>query len=197
MFTPSWKKFRRKCRYVGLVRSIVPPNAKPNCLPGRLSAPDQLVAELKQMALAIENKCKPTLAELSAAALRSVDLSRPCKLALLSSDLEDLGSKLATCIAKLEQGETNFTLTNDIFYATAAAQAPGRVAAVFPGMNYPGLGGASAEHLITLSLHFPELRRRFDKIEKRDENPDDAVPTSMLFSPPETLPEETRAWLRS
>ena len=63
-------------------------------------------------------------------------------------------------------------------------------------MSYPGLGGPTAEHLMTLCLHFPEVRRVLDKIENRGGNPDDMVPTSLMFSPPESLPEESQMALR-
>ena len=42
-----------------------------------------------------------------------------------------------------------------------------------------------------------EVRRVLDKIENRGGNPDDMVPTSLMFSPPESLPEESQTALRT
>jgi acyl transferase domain-containing protein/phosphopantetheinyl transferase len=159
-------------------------------------SPLELIPNLKYVALALDNPVNPTLAELSAAALREVDAALPCRLALITTGIDDFRTKLASCIEQIEQGHTDFNRIDEVFFATSTVR-PRKVAAVFPGFTFPGLGGSYAEHLMTLCMHFPELRQEFDKIEARDECSDDPVPTSLLFSPPVTLPESTREILQS
>jgi hypothetical protein len=64
-------------------------------------------------------------------------------------------------------------------------------------MGFPGLIGNYPDHLMELCLHYPELREEFDCFEDRDRHPEDSVPTSSIFSPPASLPEEYRQKLKA
>lgn len=176
---------------------VCPANRPTELFAWAADSPAEMVPLLIRLASAIDDASHPTLAELSAAVLREVDASKRCKLAMVCADIDDLRDRLTVCLDRLQQAVPDFSGEKRVFFAEAAATSPGRVAAVFPGMSFPGIGGAYAEHLVTLCLHFPELRRVFDTADARDDHPADPVPTNLLFSPPETLPEATRESLRN
>ncbi len=143
--------------------------------------------------LNVENH--PSLAQLSRQSLETVDSRQTIKLALVCSDSEDLRSKLETCLETLEDDSLRIQTGGEIYYSDAAA-IEGRVAAVFPGIGYPGVVGDYSENLMQLCLLFPEMRKVFDVIERRDEHPDDPVPTSLMLSPPGTLTEDMKLELQ-
>jgi len=137
----------------------------------------------------------PTVAEVTAALARSVDLKLPCKLSLIVADLADLRAKTAVCLTKLAEEEPKF-INEEIFYSPQASRHTGKIAFIFPGMGFPGLIGNYPDHLIEMCLHDPDVRREFDFFEERDRHPDDHVPTSSVFSPPSSLSEEYRQKLK-
>ena len=160
------------------------------------ATPEELATRLERTAAAIGAPCRPTLAELSAAVLREAGRGDACRLALLAPSPDDLRDTLGSCIGHLRAtGSVPAAAAGDVFFSTAATP-PGRVAAVFPGLSFPGVGGVYGEHLAELCLHFPELRRLFDTVERRDGHPDDPVPTSLMFAPPRTLSPEWKARLQ-
>jgi acyl transferase domain-containing protein/3-hydroxyacyl-CoA dehydrogenase/phosphopantetheinyl transferase len=153
------------------------------------ATPGALADRLERTAAATVASCKPTLAELSAAVLDEAG-GGACRLTMVARSLDGLRDELVGAAARLRAGEA-LGESDDLRSSTAAAP-PGRVAAVFPGLSFPGVGGAYGAHLVELCLHFPEMRRLFDALEARDGHPDDPVPTSVLFAPPRTLPREWR-----
>jgi len=138
-----------------------------------------------------------TLADVAYTLGGEVDLKKPCKLALLCEDLQDLETSLAECQQRLDRGETQWPDDEHVYFSADAAQPRGKVVCVFPGMAFPGLAGNYPDHLLELCQHFPELRAEFDRFEARDRHPEDDVPTSVIFSPPPSIPEQERKRLKA
>lgn len=135
------------------------------------------------------------LADVCYSLAQEVDVRHPCKLALVVRDLAALRALAREALDGLGTPES-FEKSEDIYYSESAAKPPGKIAFVFPGMGFPGLIGNYPDHLLELCLHYPEVRAEFDFFEERDRHPDDVVPTSSIFSPPASLPEEYRKQLK-
>jgi acyl transferase domain-containing protein/phosphopantetheinyl transferase len=168
-----------------------------------------------------EDQQEPTAAELSRSLASRVQFDRPCKLALVYTSIENLKDKLATvrdALQKKLRGEATVTQQNvpllgnsslsgitsamlvndeDVYFSDTAAKHEGRIAFIFPGMGFPGLIGNYPDHLLELCLHYPALRSEFDFFEERDRHPEDDIPTSAVFVPPPSLPEEFRVKLKN
>ncbi len=161
------------------------------------SDPLALKRQLQQLLTYLdEDVSSPTVADVAAALARQIDLKQPCKLALIAADLAELRSHLESCCQALETSEPKFP-NEQIYYSSHAAKHAGKVAFIFPGMGFPGLIGNYPDHLLELCLHDPEVRSEFDYFEERDRHPEDYVPTSSIFSPPASLPEEYRQRLKN
>jgi acyl transferase domain-containing protein/phosphopantetheinyl transferase len=141
------------------------------------------------------DETEPSLADLAWTLSRSVPSHHPVKLALVCDDLAHLRRLLDRCLAagsfaSVEDAE-------EIYYTEDACSPRGKIAFIFPGMGFPGLIGNYPDHLLELALHYPKVRAEFDGFEDRDRHPDDKVPTSAIFSPPASLPEEYRRQLKA
>ncbi len=136
-----------------------------------------------------------TLGDIAWSLSRELDFAQPCKLALVADDLAHLRRLLARCREGLA-AETNFDDVAEIYFAADAARHEGKVGFILPGMGFPGLIGNYPDHLMELCLHYPDVRAEFDFFENRDRHPDDTVPTSSIFCPPASLPEEYRQKLK-
>jgi len=139
-------------------------------------------------------KCEegPALADLAWTLSQAVQSQHPVKLALVCDDLTHLRRLLRRCL-----DEAVPTDDEAIYYSVDARSPCGKIAVLFPGMGFPGLIGNYPDHLLELCLHYPELRAEFDLFEDRDRHPQDNVPTSAIFSPPASLPEEYRRRLKA
>jgi len=159
------------------------------------AAPRDLAALLRRAARFVaEDEAGATLEDLAWTLAGEIVPDAPCTLALVAEDLADLPARLADLAGALERGDGP-PRADGLFYA-AARKAPGRVAALFPGLAFPGLVGHYPQHLMTLCLHFPSFREKLDLAEARDAHPEDPLPTSFLMQPPLHLGEEERARLR-
>ncbi len=139
-----------------------------------------------------------TLEDLAWAALGEARAQDAARLAFVHDASEPLEPRLDALVAAIESGALE-TREADLLYvsdpATGVDGPRGRIAAVFPGLAFPGLVGEFPRHLLETCLHFPAAREVFDHVERRDGNPGDPVPTSLLLVPPPHLPAETRAAL--
>ncbi|MGH7170793.1 MAG: acyltransferase domain-containing protein, partial [Gemmataceae bacterium] len=141
------------------------------------------------------DETEPSLADLAWTLSRTVQSHHPVKLALVCDDLAHLRRLLDRCLAA-----GNFAGVEDaeeIYHAEDACSPRGKIAFIFPGMGFPGLIGNYPDHLLELCLHYPDVRAEFDCFEDRDRHPQDNVPTSAIFSPPASLPEEYRRQLKA
>lgn len=166
------------------------------------ATPDELSQKLSAtLRFLDEDQTESKLADVALTLSEAVDLTQPVKLAVIADDLAAAREKLVACRDKLSRGElateTSATDDNAVYYSANAAQHQGKLALIFPGMGFPGLIGNYPDHLLELCLHYPEVRAEFDFFENRDRHPDDTVPTSSVFSPPASLPEEYRIKLKS
>ena len=161
------------------------------------------------------------LFDVAATLAEKLDFSQPVKLAIVARDVSHAKTNLETALQRLQAAEADrmkdqngdvsqssveslaavhsgpdFGDREEIFYSAHADQPLGKVACVFPGVGFPGLIGNYPDHLMQLCLNFPEIRSEFDRIELRDEHPDDPVPTSIIFWPPSSFGDEQRTKLR-
>lgn len=142
------------------------------------------------------DETKPSLADVAASLVAQLDLRQPVKLALICHDLAELRKLIGDVQTKLDSGVTTFADDGTIHFSTQASQHSGQVACLFPGQGFPGLIGNYPDHLAELCLHYECVREQFDFLELRDMHPEDSVPTSVVFWPPEHLGPEVRAQLR-
>lgn len=172
------------------------------------ATPQALVEQFLQLENFLNEDQRPrTPADVAAALSRQVDFAQPCKLAILFQTLDELTTKLDQLRPVLSTrlpdtapaGAGTEPLLGDeqIYYCDNATQPPGKIAFLFPGMGFPGLIGNYPDHVLELCLHYPELRQEFDYFEERDRHPDDDIPTSSVFVPPASLPDEYRQKLKN
>lgn len=163
------------------------------------TAPDAaaMKARLNQVLAFLDtNKTSVDLPDVAAALSRSIDIKQPCKLALIVADFDDLRLRIGKCLEQLDRDQPKFE-DEQIYFSANAAKHEGKIAFIFPGMGFPGMIGNYPDHLIELCLHDPDVRAEFDFFEERDRHPDDHVPTSSVFCPPASLPEEYRLKLKA
>ena len=99
----------------------------------------------------------PTLAELAAESQRDFDPGKPCRLAVVATDADDLREKLDRAAAMVSrQPEAPFVLPGGVCYDRGPAD-PGRIAFVFPGQGsqYTGMGG-------DIAMAFPAAQNVWD-----------------------------------
>ncbi|HUQ68975.1 MAG TPA: beta-ketoacyl synthase N-terminal-like domain-containing protein, partial [Planctomycetaceae bacterium] len=157
---------------------------------------DDLATRLQDVAKFLDQDQQPhTAADIACSLAATVDFSDPVKLGLIYETLAELRSKINVIVLGLGQSEIKFA-DESLYFSTAADKHEGKIAFIFPGMGFPGLIGNYPDHLLELCLHYPELRAEFDFFEERDRHPDDHIPTSSVFVPPASLPEEYRAKLK-
>lgn len=166
-----------------------------------LFASDSVTGLLQQIArlqrFLQEDAQSRTMADVARSLAEVVDFQQPVKLGIVYQDAADLVSSLETVVAQLAKHSDRLIDPPDtIYFSTTAAQPPGKVALIFPGMGFPGLIGNYPDHLLELCAHYPELRAEFDFFEERDRHPEDDIPTSSIFVPPATLPEDYRQKLK-
>lgn len=196
---PAGKKSRRPIRPRPIESGS---NRASELLAFAAATKEELHERIAEVLRFLENdQTSPTLADVALSLSLRLDLSQPVKLAVIVENLAAAQQRLAECLAKLGDGtlvtETSVTDDSAVYFAADAARHEGKLALVFPGMGFPGLIGNYPDHLMELCLHYPEVRSEFDFFENRDRHPDDTTPTSAVFSPPASLPEEFRAKLKS
>ncbi len=202
-------KSRRKTKSI-IPQPIEPAVDRPSELAVFAAAsPSALIQQFEQLQRFLsEDQREKTPADIAAALSKQVDVSQPCKLAIIFQTTEVLTSKLEKLIPVLSGTVTSPTggvgngsdqLLGDeqIYFSADATQPPGKIAFLFPGMGFPGLIGNYPDHVLELCLHYPELRQEFDYFEERDRHPDDDIPTSSVFVPPASLPEAYRQKLKN
>ncbi|MBV9122123.1 MAG: polyketide synthase dehydratase domain-containing protein, partial [Planctomycetes bacterium] len=152
------------------------------------------VERLEQFLRLDQSDCQPE--DIACTLAAEVDFSQPCKLALVARDRPHLLQQLAGCRDRFQSATPQFGDQDEIFFATEADRPRGKIAFLFPGMAFPGLIGNYPQHLMDLCLHYPEVRAELDRMDGKDQHPEDPVPFSTILSPPPSLPEEERERLR-
>ncbi|NKB68803.1 MAG: 4'-phosphopantetheinyl transferase superfamily protein [Candidatus Latescibacteria bacterium] len=131
------------------------------------------------------------LVDLAAALADELDGAAPCRLGLVQQGLDGLAARLRQLARQVRAGQVAAG-EDGLYYEPHARGSSDRLAAVFPGMAFPGLIGDLPQHQMQLALHFPEALDVLDTIEARDRHPDDRLPMSFLLQPPASLPAEER-----
>ena len=156
-----------------------------------------LAAALRRVARFLAEHGLPyTLEDVAFTLAGEADAAAPRRLALVVDDLAGLGPRLEALAAALERGEPVGQEAADCHLSPPPGPSGatlGRVAAVFPGIAFPGLTGEYPNHLLANCLHFPCVREIFDAYEERDRHPQDVLPTGFLLAPPHHLPEDERS----
>lgn len=120
----------------------------------------------------------------------------PVRLAIVATDMGDLKRKLERARTRLGQDSTS-PWNDEPGITFADAPYPGKVAFLFPGLAFPGLGAGYTERLGELCLHFPEVRHHLDFAEGFSRFIDSSVPypLSHQFFPPPLADARTLARL--
>jgi acyl transferase domain-containing protein/phosphopantetheinyl transferase len=197
----------RSCVTVPAFPAEAEPELKPRPIEPGVHRPSELVVLSADNEVALdeevrrlerfldEDETSPTLADVAWSMFRRMDLGRPCKLALVCDDLTHLRKLLHRWLNR--SSGPDVCLLEEIYFSAHANRHEDAIAFIFPGMGFPGLIGNYPDHLMELCLHYPEVRAEFDIFEDRDRHPEDRVPTSAIFSPPASLPEEYRQKLKA
>jgi acyl transferase domain-containing protein/phosphopantetheinyl transferase len=157
-----------------------------------------LAARLRQVATFLREEGGPfDLDDLAFALAAETDGHAACRLALIRDGVEGLERELEDLAGAVEHDPPATDEQRGVFFGEGPTGDHGRIAAVFPGIGFPGLTGDFPDHLLANCLHFPAAREAFDRVEERDHHPDDPLPTSILLVPPPHLPEARRAELRN
>lgn len=174
----------------------------------------QQVLQLLQTADSLAGSCRSEhelrarFCDCSADCNRQVTFEVPFKLAIIATDFVQLESRLNAIVSLIEQDQgladenllekdlRDKDLPEGIYLSTNAKEPIGKVAGIFPGLGFPGLVGNYPEHLLNLCLHYPEVRAEFDLVDARDDHPEDSVPSSLIFSPPDQQTEEVETHLK-
>ncbi|MFO0843634.1 MAG: beta-ketoacyl synthase N-terminal-like domain-containing protein [Gemmataceae bacterium] len=117
-----------------------------------------------------------------------VQESQPVRLAVVASGVADLKAKLERARQSLtRRQETSWH--EDAGLAYAEAPYPGKLAILFPGLAFPGLGGGYTERLGELCLHFPAVREYIDFADSFSAHVEEQVgyPLRHQFFPPPLL----------
>lgn len=159
------------------------------------SSAGELDEQLHRLETFLErDETNPTLGDIAWTLARRIAIHQPYKLAFVCNELAHLRKRLPPLRQSLD---TAATMPESVYFSANAGSHKGKIAGIFPGMGFPGLIGNYPDHLMDLCLHYPEVRAEFDLFEDRDRHPEDDVPTSAIFSPPDVLPAELRQQLRA
>lgn len=157
-----------------------------------------LAARLRLVADFLQNEGGTfELADLAHTLAAEADPHHAWRLALIRDATEDLATELLDLARRVEEDGVKTEENTGLFFGHGEPGSAGRIAAVFPGIAFPGLTGDFPDHLLTNCMHFPVAREAFDLVEDRDLHPEDPLPTSLILVPPPHLPEARRAEIRN
>jgi phosphopantetheine--protein transferase-like protein len=114
-----------------------------------------------------------------------------CRLAIVATSREDLCAKLERSIARLADAGTSRIrdLEGIYYFQKPLAGDGGKLAFVFPGE-----GSQYLNMLADLSVHFPEVRRAFDLMDRAfQDHPRGYLPSEVIVPPP-LHPATQRLW---
>ena len=157
-----------------------------------------LAARLREVAVFVEQEGGPfELEDLAYTLALEAEPDAHCRLGIIRPSLDGLAADLEDLAQRTEQHELKNSEALGLFHGEGEVDPEAKIAAVFPGIAFPGLTGEFPDHLLSNCMHFPVAREAFDLVEDRDEHPGDTLPTSLLLVPPGHLSEEERTRLRA
>jgi acyl transferase domain-containing protein/phosphopantetheinyl transferase (holo-ACP synthase) len=115
----------------------------------------------------------------------------PVRLAVVGVSQADLETKLQRALQRLGDERTrNIRDIEGIFYFREPLAQQGKLA-----FSFPGEGSQYHNMLGDLCLHFPEVRRTFDLMDRAYETHSrDYLPSDVIFPPPFGSPSKDRLW---
>lgn len=115
----------------------------------------------------------------------------PVRMAVVGTSRADLEAKLQRAIKRLDDERTrNIREIEGIYYFREPLGLGGKVAFLFPGE-----GSQYRNMLGDLCIHFPEVRRVFDLMDRAYENHSrDYLPSDVIFPPPFGSPSQERLY---
>jgi acyl transferase domain-containing protein len=115
-----------------------------------------------------------------AATLNTGRVPSPHRLTIVASSLPDLAAKLDAARSRLaDPACTQIKDRDGIYYITEPAIRDGRLAVLFPGE-----GSQSVNMLAELCVHFPEVRRAFDRADRAVREAGRPPASALVFPPP-------------
>jgi len=153
--------------------------------------PAQVVASAKRLRSSLAGSLADVAPKDLAYSLNCRSGFKPCRLALIASSIEDLGMKLDRAIAKLDDPNTErLRDASGIYYfQKPLASESGKLAFVFPGE-----GAQYMNMLADLCLHFPEVRRMFDLMDRAFVDHSRGYLPSEVIVPPPMHQGSQRLW---
>jgi len=115
----------------------------------------------------------------------------PVRMSVVGTSHADLQAKLERAIKRLGDERTrNIKEIEGIYYFREPLGQQGKLAFLFPGE-----GSQYRNMLSDLCIHFPEVRRTFDLMDRAYENhPRDYLPSDVIFPPPFGSPSQERLY---
>ncbi len=115
----------------------------------------------------------------------------PARLAVIATSREDARAKLERAVKRLNDDRTrNIKEIEGVYYFQEPLGRQGKLALVFPGE-----GSQYRNMLGDLCIHFPEVRRVFDMMDRAYENQGRTyLPSDVIFPPPLGSPSQDRLW---
>ena len=115
----------------------------------------------------------------------------PVRMAVVGTSHADLQAKLERAIKRLGDERTrNIKEIEGIYHFREPLGQQGKLAFLFPGE-----GSQYRNMLGDLCIHFPEVRRTFDLMDRAYENhPRDYLPSDVIFPPPLGSPSQERLY---
>ena len=107
------------------------------------------------------------------------------RLAIIAKDYDSLAEQLDTALTQLEEnGGQNSSQHDGIYFESEPLKKNGKIAFVYPGNAFPGLGEDYGQRLSELCLYLPLFRYGFDVVD-RDQILEDSHYrySTILFSP--------------
>jgi len=122
---------------------------------------EALIQEVRRVYDYLESYPETSLLD-TAATLSTAMTRRPCSLGLVADSTADLSKKLAHALNRLSEPECRrIKDKSGIYYFENPLAREGRLAFLFPGE------GSQYPHMLSdLCLHFPEIRRCFDELDR-------------------------------
>jgi malonyl CoA-acyl carrier protein transacylase len=113
------------------------------------------------------------------------------RLAIIAENYESLSGKLRKALKWLKstQGKKRIA-TDGIFFEIEPLKKKGKIAFVFPGNAFPGLGDDYTDRLGELCLYFPFFRVWFDRLEQEKILEDKSYRFSTMLFPPTKIDHE-------
>jgi acyl transferase domain-containing protein/NAD(P)H-dependent flavin oxidoreductase YrpB (nitropropane dioxygenase family)/NAD(P)-dependent dehydrogenase (short-subunit alcohol dehydrogenase family) len=150
----------------------------------------EILEEVERVSSSLSEGAEPELRDLAWSLWRRASErdASGLTLALVSPSTDDLRAKLRTARDRLGTGTSELSDERGIFFSERPLARDGRIAFLFPGQGsqYPNMSR-------DLAMHFPEVRRAFERADEALRDRFRTPLSARVFPPPAFDEEETRA----